>query len=104
MHDFQQCVVVLLGDCYGGNTLSEISVKFLAVKFLELQVLPDNLMGSLTQAAEATTYALTKGIERSTVAILLPEFWDPMSGLFLWVRYSFASLDRRLVLVTSVSY
>lgn len=37
-------------------------------------------MDSLHQAAEATTFALTKGIERSTVEILLPEFWDPMSG------------------------
>lgn len=45
-----------------------------------LQVLPDNLMDSLRQAAEATAFALTKGIERSTVEILLPEFWDPMSG------------------------
>jgi hypothetical protein len=45
-----------------------------------LQVLPDNLMDSLNQAAEATTYAISKGIERCSAEILLPEFWDPISG------------------------
>eukprot|EP00892_Ulva_mutabilis_P004356 jgi/Ulvmu1/2292/UM013_0139.1 len=46
----------------------------------EDDVLPDNLMDSLRQGAAATTLAIDRGIQRSIVEILLPEFWDPMSG------------------------
>lgn len=45
-----------------------------------MQVLPNNLIDSLNQAAEATSDAIKKGVPRSVVEILLPEFWDPMSG------------------------
>lgn len=45
-----------------------------------LQALPDNLMDSLHQASEATTLAIDRGIQRCIIEILLPEFWDPMSG------------------------
>jgi hypothetical protein len=37
-------------------------------------------MDSLRQAAEATNDAVLKGNPRCSVEILLPEFWDPMSG------------------------
>jgi hypothetical protein len=46
----------------------------------EDDVLPDNLMDSLKQAAEATNDAILKGIPRCSVEIFLPEYWDPMSG------------------------
>lgn len=45
-----------------------------------MQVLPDNLLDSLSQGAEATSLAIRKGINRAVVEILLPEFWDPGSG------------------------
>ena len=45
-----------------------------------MQVLPDNLLDSLRQAADATTTAISKGVYRATIEILLPEFWDPSSG------------------------
>jgi hypothetical protein len=44
------------------------------------QVLPDNLMDALDQAAEATSDAMKRGVPRNVAEILLPEFWDPMSG------------------------
>lgn len=37
-------------------------------------------MDSLRQGAEGTTLAINRGIQRCIVEILLPEFWDPMSG------------------------
>lgn len=43
-------------------------------------VLPDNLTDALASAAEATSVALEGGCERCVVEILLPEFWDPLSG------------------------
>lgn len=43
-------------------------------------VLPDNLTDALSSAAEATSVALEGGCERCVVEILLPEFWDPLSG------------------------
>ena len=43
-------------------------------------VLPDSLTDALTCAAEATSLAIERGCERAIVEILLPEFWDPLSG------------------------
>lgn len=43
-------------------------------------VLPDSLTDALSAAAEATSLALDRGCERAVVEILLPEFWDPLSG------------------------
>ena len=43
-------------------------------------ILPDNLTDALTAAAEATLLAFDRGAERAVVEILLPEFWDPLSG------------------------
>lgn len=42
--------------------------------------LPDSLTDALAAAAAATAAALDAGAERTTVEILLPEFWDPLSG------------------------
>jgi hypothetical protein len=42
--------------------------------------LPDSLTDALAAAAEATALALDRGCERAVVEILLPEFWDPLSG------------------------
>jgi len=43
-------------------------------------VLPDSLSDALVAAADATCLAVDRGCERSVVEILLPEFWDPLSG------------------------
>jgi hypothetical protein len=43
-------------------------------------VLPDSLAGAVADAAEATADAVTRGNTRCQVEILLPEFWDPISG------------------------
>jgi hypothetical protein len=43
-------------------------------------VLPDSLTDALDAAAEATCQALDRGCQRCIVEILLPEFWDPLSG------------------------
>eukprot|EP00210_Caulerpa_lentillifera_P004137 g3943.t1 len=43
-------------------------------------VLPDNLADALWQASAATSLALEQGIQRCIVELLLPEFWDPISG------------------------
>jgi Domain of unknown function (DUF1995) len=45
-----------------------------------LQVLPDSLLDSILQAAEATSEACSTGCARASVEILLPEYWDPISG------------------------
>jgi Domain of unknown function (DUF1995) len=44
------------------------------------QVLPDNLTNALSQASEATCLAFERGSRRAVVEVLLPEFWDPVSG------------------------
>ena len=43
-------------------------------------VLPDSLSDALVAAADATCVAVNRGCERAVVEILLPEFWDPLSG------------------------
>lgn len=43
-------------------------------------VLPDNLTDALQAAAISTNLAMDRGCERCIVEILLPEFWDPLSG------------------------
>lgn len=43
-------------------------------------VLPDSLADALDAAAAATSEAIDRGCERCVVEILLPEFWDPLSG------------------------
>lgn len=43
-------------------------------------MLPDSLLDSLMQAAQSTSEAAQKGCARAVVEILLPEFWDPISG------------------------
>eukprot|EP00879_Flechtneria_rotunda_P023998 GHRR01025419.1.p1 GENE.GHRR01025419.1~~GHRR01025419.1.p1 ORF type:complete len:236 (+),score=46.74 GHRR01025419.1:208-915(+) len=46
----------------------------------EDDVLPDSLGDAVAQAASATAVAINGGIVRCQVEILLPEFWDPISG------------------------
>lgn len=43
-------------------------------------VLPDSLTDALEEAARATRDAFDAGLERCVVEILLPEFFDPLSG------------------------
>lgn len=43
-------------------------------------VLPNSLADAISAAAEATAKALNRGVSRAQVEILLPEFWDPISG------------------------
>jgi hypothetical protein len=43
-------------------------------------VLPDSLAGAVEDAAAATANAVTRGNTRCQVELLLPEFWDPISG------------------------
>ena len=43
-------------------------------------VLPDSLAGAVADAAAATAMAVTRGNTRCQVELLLPEFWDPISG------------------------
>lgn len=43
-------------------------------------VLPDSLTDALDAAAESTSDAIDSGCNRCVVEILLPEFWDPLSG------------------------
>ena len=45
-----------------------------------MQVLPESLIDSINQAARATQEAIGKGSARCCAEILLPEFWDPISG------------------------
>ena len=47
---------------------------------LRIQVLPDSLLDSLRQAAASTNDAIAQQLPRCSAEILLPEFWDPMSG------------------------
>jgi lipoate synthase len=44
------------------------------------QVLPEDLADAIRQAALATAEAIKAGNTRTQVEILLPEFWDPISG------------------------
>lgn len=46
----------------------------------EDDVLPDNLADALWQASAATSLALEHGVQQCIVELLLPEFWDPISG------------------------
>ncbi|KAF8072802.1 AGO3 [Scenedesmus sp. PABB004] len=46
----------------------------------EDDVLPDSLADAITDAAAATASAINSGVLRCQVEILLPEFWDPISG------------------------
>ncbi|CAG9461574.1 unnamed protein product [Pedinophyceae sp. YPF-701] len=43
-------------------------------------VLPDSLEDSLSQAAQACCDAMERGQGRMVVEILVPDFWDPISG------------------------
>lgn len=45
-----------------------------------LQVLPDSLADSISGAAECTSLAILRSNSRTQVELLLPEFWDPISG------------------------
>ena len=45
-----------------------------------VQVLPDSLADAVADAAAATAAAINGGSTRCQVEILLPEFWDPISG------------------------
>lgn len=42
--------------------------------------LPDSLAGAVQDAAAATANAVMRGNTRCQVELLLPEFWDPISG------------------------
>jgi hypothetical protein len=42
--------------------------------------LPDSLAGAVLDAAAATANAVMRGNTRCQVELLLPEFWDPISG------------------------
>jgi len=44
------------------------------------QALPDSLADAVADAAMATAEAIARGATRCQVEILLPEFWDPISG------------------------
>jgi hypothetical protein len=44
------------------------------------QALPDSLADAVADAAAATAEAIARGATRCQVEILLPEFWDPISG------------------------
>jgi len=44
------------------------------------EVLPEDLADAISQSARATAEAITRGNTRCQVEILLPEFWDPISG------------------------
>eukprot|EP01024_Parvocaulis_polyphysoides_P054924 TRINITY_DN5574_c0_g3_i1.p1 TRINITY_DN5574_c0_g3~~TRINITY_DN5574_c0_g3_i1.p1 ORF type:complete len:336 (-),score=49.42 TRINITY_DN5574_c0_g3_i1:196-1158(-) len=46
----------------------------------EDDVLPDNLLDAINQSADSTILALNQGRNKCTVEILLPQFWDPISG------------------------
>jgi hypothetical protein len=43
-------------------------------------ILPDSLTDALSDAAQATAFAIQNGTERCIAEILLSEFWDPVSG------------------------
>lgn len=43
-------------------------------------VLPNSLADAVSAAAAATAKAFDRGVYRAQVEILLPEFWDPISG------------------------
>lgn len=49
-------------------------------EFREDDVLPDSLEDSISQAATACAEAIRAGCTRCIVEILVPEFWDPVSG------------------------
>jgi hypothetical protein len=42
--------------------------------------LPDSLADAVEDAAAATAAAIARGVTRCQVEIMLPEFWDPISG------------------------
>ncbi|KIZ07856.1 hypothetical protein MNEG_0109 [Monoraphidium neglectum] len=44
------------------------------------EALPDSLADAVADAAAATANAINRGNARCQVEILLPEFWDPISG------------------------
>lgn len=46
----------------------------------EDDALPDSLADAVQDAAEATAAAIARGATRCQVEIMLPEFWDPISG------------------------
>jgi hypothetical protein len=46
----------------------------------EDDVLPDSLADAVQDAAAATAAAIARGVTRCQVEIMLPEFWDPISG------------------------
>eukprot|EP00890_Picochlorum_soloecismus_P002082 jgi/Picsp_1/2875/NSC_01100-R1_protein len=43
-------------------------------------VLPDSLTDAIQESAAATADAMASGFSKCVVEILLPDFWDPMSG------------------------
>jgi len=45
-------------------------------------VLPDSLGDALVAASKSTAAAIERGNQRCVVEVLLPEFWDPISGPF----------------------
>lgn len=45
-------------------------------------VLPDSLSDALVAASKSTAAAIARGNQRCVVEVLLPEFWDPISGPF----------------------
>jgi len=46
----------------------------------EDDALPDSLADAVSDAAAATAAAIARGVTRCQVEIMLPEFWDPISG------------------------